>query len=304
MKTVVVGYGSIGRRHADLLKEARHDVAVVSRRSVDSLKSFNNIEEAISTFNPDYIVIASSTSEHLTDLKKLVELGFTGKVLVEKPLFDKPDAMFEHNFESLHVAYNLRFHPLIKKLKSTLEGKKVFSVNVYVGMYLPDWRPERDYTLSYSASKEKGGGVLRDLSHELDYILWIFGEWIELSAIGGKFSNLKIDSDDVFALLLKTTNCPALSLQMNYLDREPKREIRVNADGVTYMVDLINGTFSDGKSVETTETERKFTYSKQHEAILNGEVEKLCSYQEGLNVVQLIASAEEAVSKRMVIKNE
>ena len=50
---------------------------------------------------------------------------------------------------------------------------KVFNINIISNSYLPKWR-KRDYRTSYSSSKSQGGGVLLDLSHELDYLTWIF----------------------------------------------------------------------------------------------------------------------------------
>jgi len=61
---------------------------------------------------------------------------------------------------------------------------------------LPDWRPWQDYSQSYSAKKELGGGVVLDLIHELDYSYWLFGEFYELKSFTGKVSNLKIETND------------------------------------------------------------------------------------------------------------
>ena len=49
----------------------------------------------------------------------------------------------------------------------------------------------RNYKLSYSSSKNKGGGALLDLSHELDYVQWLFGKISKIEyAKVKKISNL------------------------------------------------------------------------------------------------------------------
>ena len=62
MKALVIGYGSIGMRHARLLGDLGLDVAVVSRRTVEAPKVFKDIAEAVSGFAPDYAIIASRTA--------------------------------------------------------------------------------------------------------------------------------------------------------------------------------------------------------------------------------------------------
>lgn len=172
MKTLVVGYGSIGKRHCDVLGTLGAEVAVVSRRPVDLPHVYAGLQDAVRNFKPAYVVIASRTSEHHADLTALATCEFSGRVLVEKPLYDVPSATPTHAFEALKVAYNLRFHPALRRLHELLEGKTVLSAVAYVGSYLPDWRPGRDYRNTGSAKSAFGGGALRELSHELDYVLW------------------------------------------------------------------------------------------------------------------------------------
>ena len=45
-----------------------------------------------------------------------------------------------------------------------------------MGQYLPDWRTNADYSKSYSASFEMGGGVLFDLIHEIDLAVNLMGQ--------------------------------------------------------------------------------------------------------------------------------
>jgi len=216
MKILVVGFGSIGSRHATILQNMGHNVSVVSQQSEIVYRVYRSIEEAFNAESFEYIVIANKTSDHYNALTQLVKYGFQGKILVEKPVFDhctKETSEFS-NLE-LFVAYNLRFHPLISKLKDLVQSESVISAAIYFGQYLPNWRPNRDYRTCYSAKKIEGGGVLRDLSHELDYLLWIFGDWQRLTALGGHLSELDIDTEDVVSVLLETENCPILNLLLN-----------------------------------------------------------------------------------------
>ena len=68
---------------------------------------------------------------------------------------------------------------------------------------MPDWRKGRNYHESYSVNVHKGGGVLRDLSHEIDYLMWMFGCVKEIISLGGHYSNLEGDSDDIYKIILK-----------------------------------------------------------------------------------------------------
>lgn len=303
MKSLVIGYGSIGSRHARILTDLGCEVTVVSKREIEGYPCFKTISDAIQIEKPEYVVIASKTSEHYHELTELAKLGFNGTVLVEKPIFHKPMELPDIGFSKLFVAYNLRFHPLMQRLYMILGSEEIISATVYAGQYLPEWRPHTDYRLNYSARKEDGGGVLRDLSHELDYVSWMFGRWQTLSAIGGHYSNLEIDSDDVYAILMASERCPIVSLQLNYLDRSMRRTILVNTRTRTISLDLVRGILSINNESEHCEIERDFTYRAQHQAILNNEKDYLCSAEEGLEVVQLISAIEQSAgSKRWIAR--
>ena len=73
---------------------------------------------------------------------------------------------------------------------------QILHVQVDCGSYLPDWRKGTDYRESVSAKAELGGGVLLELSHELDYIRWFFGEMISISANIQNSGTLGIDVED------------------------------------------------------------------------------------------------------------
>lgn len=279
------------------------DVSVVTKREIDYPSIFPNIKEAIKELNPDYIVVANETNKHYETLLEIKGTGYNKKILIEKPLFNKKQDT-ESLFDDVYVAYNLRFHPMIQKLATELQYKKVVSVQAYVGQYLPSWRPGTDYRKTYSASKALGGGVLRDLSHELDYLQYLFGDWKTMTAIGGKFSSLNVETDDHFSIMFNTEKVPLVTVQMNYLDFITQRFIIVNSNEKTYKADFIQNTLQINNEIIYFETERNDTYRLQHLALLNNDVTELCDLKDGLRVVNMIEKAEKASSDKEWIINE
>ena len=67
---------------------------------------------------------------------------------------------------------------------------------------MPAWRPDSDYRLGVSARRELGGGAVLELSHELDYLRWIFGNvgWVKATLC--RQSRLEIDVEDSAHLIL------------------------------------------------------------------------------------------------------
>ncbi|AWK90250.1 hypothetical protein [Azospirillum thermophilum] len=299
---LVIGQGSIGKRHARLLGELGLEVATVSRRPGGD---FAGIPEALAAGSWDLAVVATETAAHRPALGTLAMKGFTGRVLVEKPLFDHPAPLPDHRFASLHVAYQLRFHPALVWLRHRLRDERVLSVQGYVGQYLPDWRPGRDYRRSYSARAALGGGVLRDLSHELDYLGWILGPWRRLAALGGQSGALEIDSEDVVVLLGELDRCPALSLQLNYLDRQTRRELVINTAFHTVSLDLVTGTGRvDRDPPQMFAVERDGPYRAMHRAILDGTADGPCEAGGGMAVLAAVAAAETAIRERRWVEVE
>jgi predicted dehydrogenase len=291
-RALVIGYGSIGKRHARVLRELGCEVSVVSRHAAE-LGCYPTIRDALSAAAPDYVVVANETSAHLAAVESLRVEGFTGKLLIEKPLGEGPPPPVDQ-FAQVGVAYNLRFHPLLSALRDRLADDRLCAFEVYCGQHLPDWRPGDNYRTGYSADPSRGGGVLRDLSHELDYLLWIAGPWRRLASLGGRLGDLGIRSDDCWGLLLELERCPVATVQINYLDHPGVRRIRVNGARRTYSVEFDAGRIVVDGAAQEFEVGRDDTYRAQHEAMLSGEADRLCTFTEGENVMALIGAVEEA----------
>jgi predicted dehydrogenase len=296
VNVAVVGAGSIGSRHQRILKQLGHQVSVVSANSPDA--DFRSMSDALERESFDYVVIASQTSQHVTDLSALINNRFSGRVLIEKPLFEKLHTLEDNNFSFAAVGYNLRFHPAIVWLKDTLPKLgKLSSANFYVGQYLPTWRPDSDYRKSSSARDISGGGVLRDLSHELDLVQYLFGDWQQLTAVGGKFSDLEIATDDTFSILMTSTNCNAISVQLNYIDRIKQRYITINGNNGTVSIDLISNTAKFNDLDVKFSVNADDSYVAQHLAVISNDSQNTCSLSEALKVVETIQAIEKSAEK-------
>ena len=303
LRCLIIGMGSAGLRHAEVLTRMGYSVSVVSGRSDLQYDCFCSLPEAIESGAFDYVVISNPTSEHYPVLSELLRSGCGAKLLVEKPIFDKSYDGLKFDHAKVFVGYNLRFHPALQELRMRLEGKALYSVQAYVGQYLPDWRKDgRDYTESYSASRRMGGGVLRDLSHELDYITWIAGACNSVTAVGGKVSSLCIDSDDACGLLMETDLCPVVLCQMNYLDRHHRREVIINYENGTIHLDLITGCLDDGSSKDMFVPDAGTMTSAMHADVLTENDGFACTAEEGLAVLNLLEYAEDAMAGKMWVK--
>ena len=154
---LIVGYGSIGRKHYSLLKKLNifKKIYILTKQKKINKNCINDINK-ISIIKPSYVVISSRTSHHYSQLKILEKKIKNSRILVEKPLFEK-----YYNFKALRnkifVGYNLRFHPVLIYLKRFLKNKKIFSTQVVCKSYLPHWRKNIDYRQSNSAKKSFGG---------------------------------------------------------------------------------------------------------------------------------------------------
>jgi len=159
--------------------------------------------DAVISYRPNIAVIASPSPFHLEMCENF--LNMDTHLLIEKPIADSTEGVcslltrFQQKELILMVGYNLRYSPSLDFFRNLIKGNaigEIHSVRCEVGQYLPTWRPDTDYRQGVSARKELGGGVLLELSHEIDYLRWIFGEMEWVRASISKQSNLEIDVED------------------------------------------------------------------------------------------------------------
>lgn len=299
MKVLIIGYGSIGRRHDEVLSTfvGIESIDIVTKQTLKSRVTFPSLEKVEVLEAYDYFIIASETYKHYEQLAYL-ELHVNDKLIFcEKPLFETYRQL-DISQNRVYVGYVLRFHPLVQKMKTLLENEKIISVHAYCGQYLPTWRKEVDYKTTYSAKKAEGGGVLLDLSHEIDYIQWLFGTMREVQSYQLKISDLEIDSDDCVTCIAKTSHNVIVSVSMDYISKVTRREMMVHTVEHTYVLDFIANRLVQ-KNKDTQENiytsdslERNTMFLQMHQAIL-AQSSTACTYREAQDVMQTITMIQE-----------
>lgn len=293
---VVIGQGSIGIRHAEVAAGLGCRVVSVSRRVGQG--RFTSIKSALET-HAGVAVVATETARHSDDLAELAALGFQGEVLVEKPVVaDVAQLNCARPPGPIYAGYNVRFMHVVKALRAALAQDElpIVAAQLHVGQAFDTWRPGRDPALVYSAFRDRGGGALRDLSHELDLALWMFGPVLRVAAVGGRYTNQTVDSDDAWSILLACERCPQVTLTLNGIDRQPRRSVAVTTAAQSYSADLVDGVLRVGDVESRFPAERNQSYRLMWTALLNAEqnCKELCSWDQGAAVVKLIDAIETA----------
>jgi predicted dehydrogenase len=259
-RILIVGKGSMGLRHLQLSRQlypgAEIKILVHQKQNEDMNLSNEYLEtmEHVQKFAPQIAIIANPATFHLETAQKLAELGV--HLLIEKPISTSTVGVVEliktckENNAVLMTGYNLRFSSSLTNFRELIKKNtvgKILSIRCEVGQYLPDWRPNKDYRMTVSAINRLGGGVLLELSHEIDYLQWIFGDINWVRATLSKQSLLEIDVEDSAHLILgfePNSNGSQLiaNLNLDFIRHDRTRSCTVIGDKGTLRWDGLTGT--------------------------------------------------------------
>lgn len=318
-RLLVVGHGSIGQRHLRIARKLlpKADIRVLRHHKSPSVPEyadgcFSSLNDALA-FEPQAAVLASPSTFHLQTAQPLAEAGV--HLLVEKPLAASLNgvsrllATCASQGNVLMTAYNLRFMPSLQayrdKIHSGVIGH-VLSVRCEIGQYLPSWRPLSDYRQGVSASRALGGGALLELSHEIDYLRWIFGEVACVKASLSRQSNLEIDVEDTVHLILgfvpDTAGRKLIgTLNMDFVRHDTRRQCLAIAEqgslrwnGLTGVVEFFpaGGTAWERVFEHTPQRDETYTAEWQHFlGCIRYGVAPLISGLDGIAVLKIIEAA-------------
>jgi len=325
---LIVGLGSIGLKHLRIAREIfpKSRIAVLRHKEINEIPEgadevFFDISHALN-FHPQIAIICSPASTHVEISRALVEQGI--HILIEKPISNKQKGLEELKCKAVEnncvlvVGYNLRFLPSLRKFKDLIDKNFIgdsYSVRSEVGQYLPNWR-ETDYRKTVSAQKNLGGGVLLELSHELDYLRWIFGEVESVQAQLSRQSKLDIDVEDTAHIILKfkkknNANLIA-SLNLDFIRHDKVRMCHVIGDkgslrwnGLTENIDLFESDKSEWKNVYKYKADQDESYKNEwlhFIECINKKDSSNISIQDGIKVLDIIESIKIASSSGTKVK--
>jgi len=255
LKALVVGYGSIGKRHIENLSSFPNiEILVYTNRKYDiflqrkKCKIFHSLKDCLKE-KPDIAILANVTSLHIKTAIKLANSGIN--LFIEKPLsnsLERVDTLLKivkkRKLVTL-IGCNFRFHPCIKAIKKIISNNeigRIISVHVENGSFLPNWHPNEKYPNSYASREELGGGVVLTCIHEIDYLYWFFGNIKEVFSITGKFSDLKISVEDLSAALLRFQNNIIAEVHLDYFQKPLVRSCKIIGTQGTLYWDLDTNT--------------------------------------------------------------
>ena len=258
-KVLIIGYGSIAKKHIKIIKFLlpNLDMAILrvkSKKKADNYKTFWALKDAIN-FNPNIVYICSGSNKHIFYFKKFKNI--TKNIFIEKPLsndFSIVKNLIVQSKNNFQVGYFLRFHSLINQIRKIIKKEnfgRVKSVKIHVGQHLSQWR-KIDYDKSVSAKKKLGGGALLELSHEIDYALYLFGYPKYVYCVKKKLSNLKIQTEDSVNIIFEyAKDDKIIEISLNMFETFKSRSLKIVFENSTLELDLLkNSLFNKQKKVK------------------------------------------------------
>ena len=316
----IVGLGSIGRRHLRLISEIRPDIKIIVVRSghgsaCDEEKMAVKITDSIGDAIKEGIQAAIISSPATLHLKQSLELAKNGiHLLIEKPISHTSDRVKEllkivnENRITTMVGYVLRYDLGAIKFKNWLDNKikgKILHARIECGSYLPDWRPDQDYRKTVSALSELGGGVLLELSHEIDYLYWFFGKPKDVQAQIRNSGTLDINVEDQVDLLVTSEQGYCISVQIDFNRRHVERKCKVLTTEGELIWDAVKQNVTwKGVNKEQFKyeynNERNSIYRKQLEVFfdcIENDNDPIVTVKDGFNVISLIDAVRNSSEK-------
>ena len=310
-RVLISGLGSIGRRYCRLIHKFWPTIEIAALRTGLGMKvieenylsqCFFSIDEAVA-WEPDACIISGPANAHIAQSLQFARRGIP--VLIEKPIgtgfeevFLRKELLKFASSVPIYVGYVLRQDPcavIVRDLLASGELGSLISADFFCGSWLPSWRPDQDYRESVSARRDLGGGVLLELSHELDMAQWLLGPLNLLNVFLHNSGILEIDVEDQAHLLMQNQSGSPISFRLDFCTNPPRRLISLRCQKAELTWDLMLGavTKSDVNQAicyqaGATSDER---FRRQLELFWQHPMpyqSTLCSVQEAFSILDLV----------------
>ena len=250
---LVVGGGSIGKRHLRNLLATGRSAAVVETREDrraeitakhPDVEVFTSLDQAFAAgpFQAGFVCVP--TAYHVPTALALARRpahlhGEAGLPLARRGARARGRARAaraRRHDRLLHAL--LQAAPEGKELLDAGRIGRLVTARSFTGAYLPDWHPWEDYRTFYMSKKDQGGGVLLDECHAFDWMQWLCGPITGVCAVAGTFSDLEVETDDVCEVVARFGDRALGSIHLDMVDRSIRTQVELIGTTGTVLVDL------------------------------------------------------------------
>jgi len=320
---LVVGLGSIGRRHvANLRALGWTRIRAVRSRgsSFDDdeldLPVDRDLSIALSR-RPLGVIVSNPSAHHVIVALQAARAG--AHLLIEKPLSDELRGVAE--LESLIAArrlralvgFQFRCNPGLRQIRTWLRAGaigSVISAQAHWGEYLPDIHPWEDYRAGYAARLELGGGVLLTLSHPFDYLRWLLGEIAHESTIESRRDTLRLAVDTCVDVTARFASGASAHVHLNFVERPRNHRLTLigtegtltwnDSDSAARRYDVDSRTWETVRAPEGFERNWMFRDEMRHFlACVRGEEQPICTIADGRAALEMALAARQAIETRI-----
>ena len=330
---LIVGSGSVGRRHARNLSalgcriscmDPRQDRQQELARETPVIGAYASMAEALNGARMDGVVVGSPTSFHVEQSTAALEAGLP--VLLEKPVaiglgeaqaLSRTVAEVSNGADRLLMGYTWRWWTPLARVRELLaQGAigRLLHVQFHMSAHLADWHPWERYQDFFMASRALGGGALLDESHWIDLMLWLVGrpDWVEGDV--GRISGLEIETDDNVDMLAGFDDGPRVSLHLDLYGRPHEKSIRFQGTEGTLLWSDDPSRIAIGRGPakewqeETFKGERNDMFmavAKEFLDVVSGAPPRTCTIEDGVEAMRVIEALRRASAegKRVALED-
>ena len=326
MKLAIVGLGSIGRRHLQNFRAVgvetltAYDVAPAQRETVARQFPFATVTSTLEAAleGTDGIVVCTPPDSHLAIAR--MGLDRAAHLMIEKPLTQSMEGvealLRECDGKGLRVltAYNWRYWPPMQLVERMLkEGRigPVRAARTEYAYHLSTRYPGADYRAFYMADVKQGGGCLLDESHAIDYMRWLCGEVVEVSAVVDHVSSLEITTDDIADLTVRFVSGAVGNIHMNLFAWNVHSHFELMGErGVIQWRRLDNDVRLFDPSINRWEVypaggqlnDMYLEEARHFLACVRGDAAPICDGWDGLKTMRVIEAARRSAAERRWVK--
>lgn len=238
MKVIVIGLGSMGKRRIRLLLEHK-DIEIFG---IDSqiercnevkekfgLKCYASISDAVTAESIEAALICTSPLSHSAIIKECLQNNlhvFTEINLVSDGYEENMKLANEKElvlFLSSTFLYKKETQTIIDKVKDN--NSKVNYI-YHVGQYLPDWHPWESYN-NYFIGNPRTNGCREIMAIDMPWLWMAFGPVKKVQAIKSKNSELNINYNDNYLIMLEHESGAKGTFAVDVITRKATRRLEV-----------------------------------------------------------------------------